>query len=94
LEVQKRLEKEERARQQKEKLEKGKILPEELFKLEANLYSKFDEKGIPTHDKDGKELTKTTMSKLRKQYESQVKLNQSYLKSLSSQDNNTQTQLD
>lgn len=35
-----------------------KINPKEMFKSEVDKYSLFDEDGIPTHDKDGKEISK------------------------------------
>ena len=34
------------------------INPKEMFKSETDKYSQFDEDGIPTHDKDGKEISK------------------------------------
>lgn len=35
-----------------------KINPKDMFKGENDKYSQFDEDGIPTHDKDGKEISK------------------------------------
>eukprot|EP01132_Coremiostelium_polycephalum_P001247 gene1247-1573_t len=81
LEKKKQAEKEERARKEKEKLEKAKIPPQDLFKNETDKYSKFDEKGIPTHDKEGKEITKSQLKKLVKDYENQAKDYQKYLAS-------------
>ena len=64
---------------QKEKEAKKAIPPHELFLKETDKYSKFDEKGIPTHDLEGKEITKSGRKKLEKLYEQQVKLHQEYL---------------
>ena len=35
-----------------------KVNPKEMFKWETDKYSQFDEDGIPTHDKDGNEISK------------------------------------
>ena len=46
-----------------------KIAPEDFFKLAEEYkgkYSKFNEKGTPTHDADGNELTKSALKKLEK----------------------------
>uniref|UniRef100_A0A7M4FJL6 Cysteine--tRNA ligase, cytoplasmic n=1 Tax=Crocodylus porosus TaxID=8502 RepID=A0A7M4FJL6_CROPO len=61
------------------KLAKMKIPPNEMFKLEQDKYSKFDENGFPTHDTEGKELSKGQMKKLKKLYEAQEKLYEEYL---------------
>uniref|UniRef100_A0A803THM6 Cysteine--tRNA ligase, cytoplasmic n=1 Tax=Anolis carolinensis TaxID=28377 RepID=A0A803THM6_ANOCA len=61
------------------KLAKMKIPPGEMFKSEHDKYSKFDENGFPTHDTEGKELSKGQMKKLKKQYEAQEKLYKEYL---------------
>lgn len=52
---------------------RNKIPPWEMFKLETNKYSKFDEKGIPTHDIEGKELSKGQLKKLLKSFQLQEK---------------------
>ena len=57
------------------------IPPGEIFKLEAEKWSKFDEKGIPTHDAKGEEIPKAQMKKLQKRYDAQEKKYNSYLKS-------------
>jgi len=59
--------------------EKSKISPDKMFIHQTDLYSKFDDKGIPTHDKDGKELSKGLAKKLKKDWEAQEKLHQSRL---------------
>jgi len=46
---------------------------------QTDLYSKFDEQGVPTHDKEGKELTKGLLKKLKKDSEAQEKLHQTWL---------------
>ncbi|CAB9526495.1 Glutamine--tRNA ligase [Seminavis robusta] len=54
-----------------------KIEPNDLFRLSEEykgMYSKFDpETGIPTHDADGAELTKSAMKKLGKEKQKHVK---------------------
>uniref|UniRef100_A0A8B9D9X8 Cysteine--tRNA ligase, cytoplasmic n=1 Tax=Anser cygnoides TaxID=8845 RepID=A0A8B9D9X8_ANSCY len=61
------------------KLAKMKIPPHEMFKLEHDKYSMFDENGFPTHDAEGKELSKGQIKKLKKVYETQEKLHKEYL---------------
>lgn len=68
----------EKERKQKEKEEKEaakRIPPWEMFKRgdDATKYSKYDEKGIPTHGADGEEISKKQRKKLEKQYETQQK---------------------
>ena len=46
--------------------------PEELFRVKSK-YSEWDEKGIPTKDVDGNELSKSQMKKLNKIYEAHNK---------------------
>ncbi|XP_059831537.1 cysteine--tRNA ligase, cytoplasmic isoform X1 [Hypanus sabinus] len=91
IEEAKNKKKEEAAQKKKEqeevKLAKMKIPPKELFQLEKDKYSKFDETGFPTHDNEGKELSKGLMKKLRKIYETQEKLYNEYVQTL--QSNNT-----
>ena len=62
----------------KELEEKSKINPKDMFKL-TDLYSKFDENGIPTHYKNGEEIKKSQLKKLRKEYEKQTKLYNNHL---------------
>uniref|UniRef100_A0A671X7I1 Cysteine--tRNA ligase, cytoplasmic n=1 Tax=Sparus aurata TaxID=8175 RepID=A0A671X7I1_SPAAU len=61
------------------KLEKMKVSPCEMFRKETDKYSQFDETGFPTHDAEGKELSKGLAKKLRKLYEAQEKLHNEYL---------------
>eukprot|EP00392_Amoebophrya_sp_AT5.2_P009124 g9152.t1 len=76
-----RKEEQERQKQEKEKLRK--IPAGEYFKTWPEfhgLYSAFDEKGLPTHDKEGAELTKSAKKKLQKDWDKQDKLHKAYLK--------------
>lgn len=83
MEEEKRKKKEEAARKKQEqemaKLAKMKVPPCELFRTETDKYSKFDETGFPTHDVEGKELSKGQAKKLRKLFEAQEKLHNEYL---------------
>nr|BAC28234.1 unnamed protein product [Mus musculus] len=85
-EGEKRRKKEEAARKKQEqeaaKLAKMKIPPSEMFLSEVNKYSKFDENGLPTHDTEGKELSKGQAKKLKKLFEAQEKLYKEYLQML------------
>uniref|UniRef100_UPI00358F0329 cysteine--tRNA ligase, cytoplasmic n=1 Tax=Myxine glutinosa TaxID=7769 RepID=UPI00358F0329 len=83
LEEEKQQKREEAARRQQEqeaaKLAKMKIPPQEMFLSDSDRFSRFDEHGFPTHDADGKELSKGQNKKLRKLYEVQEKLHKQYL---------------
>ncbi|KOC66183.1 Cysteine--tRNA ligase, cytoplasmic [Habropoda laboriosa] len=59
-----------------------KIPPTEMFKLEKDKYSQFDNNGIPTHDIDGKEISKGQMKKLQKLLQAQEKRYNEYLASI------------
>uniref|UniRef100_A0A8C9JQX9 cysteine--tRNA ligase n=1 Tax=Panthera tigris altaica TaxID=74533 RepID=A0A8C9JQX9_PANTA len=61
------------------KLAKMKISPSEMFLSETDKYSKFDENGLPTHDSEGKELSKGQAKKLKKLLEAQERLHKEYL---------------
>uniref|UniRef100_A0A8D2GG80 Cysteine--tRNA ligase, cytoplasmic n=1 Tax=Theropithecus gelada TaxID=9565 RepID=A0A8D2GG80_THEGE len=82
VEEEKRKKKEEAARRKQEqeaaKLAKMKIPPSEMFLSETDKYSKFDE-GLPTHDAEGKELSKGQAKKVKKLFEAQEKLYKEYL---------------
>ncbi|CAH0552626.1 unnamed protein product [Brassicogethes aeneus] len=58
-----------------------KVPPSELFKSETDKYSKFDENGMPTHDLEGKEISKGQLKKLQKLHQAQEKKYQEYLAS-------------
>ncbi|ORX90132.1 cysteinyl-tRNA synthetase [Basidiobolus meristosporus CBS 931.73] len=67
-----------------EKLAKGKLAPEVMFKQGEyqGLFGQYDEEGFPTHDINGEELPKSRRKKLTKEFENQKKLHQEYLASL------------
>jgi len=89
LEEKKRLEKEAKKKEAAAKaaaLEaQRKIPPSELFKSETEKYSKFDDKGMPTHDAKGEEIPKAQLKKLQKLYDAQEKKYSAYLKSVAEQ---------
>lgn len=49
----KELARSEALKKQQEKIEKSKIDPKEMFRSQTDLYSAFDETGVPTHDQTG-----------------------------------------
>jgi cysteinyl-tRNA synthetase len=61
-----------------ERLTKAKIPPNEMFK-DSLEYREFDEEGVPTVDRDGEPVSKSSRKKLVKLYEAQKKLHQDYL---------------
>ncbi|CAL1292113.1 unnamed protein product [Larinioides sclopetarius] len=85
-EAEKKLEKERKKQEQlKKEAEKEamkKMPPSEMFKSMTNKYSKFDDKGIPTHDVEGKELTKSQLKNVMKLYNTQEKKYNDYLKTI------------
>ncbi|XP_076179076.1 cysteine--tRNA ligase, cytoplasmic isoform X2 [Ptiloglossa arizonensis] len=86
LEFEKSLEKEKRkmeaAAAAAAKEAQRKIPPSEMFKLETNKYSQFDSNGIPTHDIDGKEISKGQVKKLQKLQQVQEKRYNEYVTSM------------
>ncbi|KZS93988.1 hypothetical protein SISNIDRAFT_440373 [Sistotremastrum niveocremeum HHB9708] len=64
--------KEERERAEKEKEEKARVRPEEMFRNE--MYSEWDEEGIPVKDAKGGEVSKGLRGKLKKLWEKQRKV--------------------
>lgn len=66
---------------QEEKAKRAAVAPADLFKDSAK-YSKWDERGIPTHDATGEELSKNARKKCVKEFEAQEAL---YLKHLKQQ---------
>ena len=66
------------ARKQKEKDEKAKVPPSEMFLDQVALYSAFDATGMPTHDKAGEPLSKGAVKKLQKDYEKQKEAHDKY----------------
>ncbi len=73
IEEQKREEKERKQGENAAKEAAKRIPPSEMFKKETEKYSKFDSKGIPTHDTKGDEIGKKPRKKLEKLYEIQEK---------------------
>lgn len=69
--AEKERQKAETARRQKEKEEKAKIPPKDMFLAQTDLYSKFDEAGLPSHDKEGEPLAKAALKKLQKEQAAQ-----------------------
>ncbi|XP_047023337.1 cysteine--tRNA ligase, cytoplasmic [Helicoverpa zea] len=82
LEAEKQRKKQELLEAQRAKEELKKIPPGEMFKREADKYSKFDDKGLPTHDHEGKELSKGLVKKLQKLQQAQEKKYNEYLASV------------
>ncbi|XP_052751612.1 cysteine--tRNA ligase, cytoplasmic-like [Galleria mellonella] len=82
IEAEKQKRKQEMLEAQRAKEEQKKIPPSEMFKLETDKYSKFDEQGLPTHDHEGKELSKGLLKKLQKLQLAQEKKYNEYLASI------------
>ncbi|GJQ69559.1 hypothetical protein Trydic_g6655 [Trypoxylus dichotomus] len=61
-----------------------KIPPSEMFRRETDKYSKFDENGLPTHDVEGKEISKGQTKKLQKLQQAQAKKFDEYLATVTS----------
>lgn len=74
LAAEKQAQREEQARKQAAKEALAKIPPELLFRDKTDLYSTFDENGVPTHDAAGQPLTKGLIKKLQKEMEKQREL--------------------
>ncbi|OLL22403.1 putative cysteine--tRNA ligase [Neolecta irregularis DAH-3] len=64
----------------RDRLEKGKTVPSEMFKTAE--YSQWDNNGIPILDKEGVEVNKSRRKKLIKEWELQKKLHEEYLLSM------------
>merc|ERR1712071_544506 len=59
------------------------IPPTEMFKSETDKYSAFDDKGLPTLDQNGKEISKGLTKKLEKLWQAQEKVYNKYTEELS-----------
>ena len=59
---------------ERQKAERARIRPEDLFRSQTDLYGQFDEQGIPTHDALGEPLSKNARKKCQKEWETQVEL--------------------
>ncbi|KKY24175.1 putative cysteinyl-trna synthetase [Phaeomoniella chlamydospora] len=75
--------KEKREKEAREREEKGRLDPKEMFKLEGirDDFSEWDTEGMPTKDKDGKELPKSRVKKLKKDWDRQKKAHETWLAS-------------
>ena len=60
------------------KADRGRLSHLEMFKTDE--YSAWDEEGLPTRDKQGEEVTKSRVKKLRKDWERQKRLHEAWLK--------------
>lgn len=66
-----------------EKENKRKIPPSEMFIKQTDKYSKFDDRGMPTHDLNGEEISKSALKKLERLYGEQQARYSKYIASLS-----------
>lgn len=66
---------------EQERKEKAKVSPLEMFK-NNELYSAWDENGLPTKDKDGNDVTKSMTKKLKKQWDQQKNLHEEFFGSV------------
>lgn len=65
-----------------QKLEKGRIPPELMFRppnTSEGTYSSWDDRGVPLTDKEGKELSKNQAKKVLKEWTDRQKLHAEYL---------------
>ena len=65
-----------------QKLERGSIPPEQLFKppnVPEGVYGSWDDQGLPLTDGEGKELSKNQMKKVQKEWAMRRKLHEEYL---------------
>jgi cysteinyl-tRNA synthetase len=63
-------------------LEKGRVAPVDMFRppnVAVSLYSEWDESGLPIKDGEGKEVSKSLMKKLAKEFKVQEKLHADWL---------------
>lgn len=74
---QKQIERENKEKEALQRLEKGKLSHLDMFR--TNEYSAWDEEGIPTKDATGGEINKSKTKKLRKDWERQKKLHETWL---------------
>ena len=65
-----------------QKLERGSIPPDQLFKppnVLEGIYGSWDDQGLPLTDGEGKELSKNHTKKVQKEWTQQRKLHEEYL---------------
>ncbi|CUS24362.1 LAQU0S15e02784g1_1 [Lachancea quebecensis] len=60
-----------------ERRQKAQLSPKDMFR-NPELYSEWDGEGLPVKDKDGVDITKSMLKKLKKQWEQQKKLHEEY----------------
>ena len=66
-------------RKQRERQEKAKTPPGQIFLSQTDLYSAFDSTGLPTHNAVGEPLSKGAIKKLQKTQAQQLELHEKYL---------------
>jgi cysteinyl-tRNA synthetase len=71
----------EKAKVEAEKEAQKRMPASEMFRQQTDKYSHFNDKGIPTHDASGKELSKSQLKKITKMYDVQEKKYKEHLKS-------------
>lgn len=91
VEETKRKEKEAKKVAQASKVVTPPVAPSLLFRHQMDKYSQWDHNGVPTHDTQGNELTKSAIKKLLKIYQTQEKKYNDYLKSQSASGDNVQS---
>ena len=65
-----------------QKLEKGRVSPQEMFKpphVQEGVYGSWNEDGLPLTDGEGKELSKNQAKKAKKDWDVQKKLHEDFL---------------
>ena len=65
-----------------QKLERGSVPPEQLFKppnAPEGIYGSWDDQGLPLTDGEGKELSKNQTKKVQKEWTRQKELHEEYL---------------
>lgn len=66
--------------QRRAQLEKGRITPQEMYKPpNSDLYSAWDDNGLPTKDKEGVEVSKAGGKKLLKEWKTQEKAHEAFM---------------
>ncbi|SCU95895.1 LAFA_0G03004g1_1 [Lachancea sp. 'fantastica'] len=60
-----------------ERRKKAEVAPQDMFR-DTELYSEWDQDGLPVKNKDGTEVTKSMLKKLKKQFDQQKKLHDEY----------------
>lgn len=64
------------------RLEKGRVPPEELFRppnVPEGTYARWDERGVPVADGEGKELSKNAAKNVKKEWDRQKKLHDEWV---------------